>query len=431
MSDTYIQNTLFDNESEESSPLETDFKKILKLIPATKTNTYTHNIHPYPATFIPQYPRIFIKHNTTNKSKILDPMCGAGTTLIESCIQKKYCTGIDIDPVAILTSKVSTTPIENEQLNLFQNSFLKELTSSKNSKALASVELPNEKEYPNYKLWFREETLQELLFIKQKIFEIEDENLRNLAKLSLSNIIKLVSNADPRDIFPERDLKNPVREKKDVLKEFSFTLDKIIRKVKLFSNKVNYKNYGEVIQSDVREPDLLKKEEYDLVCTSPPYAYAIDYARVHQLSTLLFIMDNEELRKHRKRYIGRDRISTTEKLGEFIGFESTKNELTTLYDSDKKYALVAYNYFKDMNSVTQNVFSYLKEGGKLVYIVGNSNIKKTDIEVHKVYKEICKHAGFKFIKQLERPYYMYRMARKRNIQSDVIKSDIFLIFEKK
>ncbi|EMR74753.1 hypothetical protein MBGDF03_00917 [Thermoplasmatales archaeon SCGC AB-540-F20] len=148
-------------------------------------------------------------------------MCGAGTTLIESCIQKKYCTGIDIDPVAILTSKVSTTPIENEQLNLFQNSFLKELNSSKNSKAVASVELPNEKEYPNYKLWFREETLQELLFIKQKIFEIEDENLRNLAKLSLSNITKLVSNADPRDIFPERDLKNPIREKKDVFKKFS------------------------------------------------------------------------------------------------------------------------------------------------------------------------------------------------------------------
>ncbi|EMR74752.1 hypothetical protein MBGDF03_00916 [Thermoplasmatales archaeon SCGC AB-540-F20] len=175
---------------------------------------------------------------------------------------------------------------------------------------------------------------------------------------------------------------------------------------------------------------MLNKDEFDLICTSPPYAYAIDYARVHQLSTLLFIMQNEELRKHRKRYIGRDRISITGKLGEFTGFESIKEELTNIYNLNKKYALIAYNYFKDINSVTNNMFSYLKEEGKLVYIVGNSNIKKTDIKVHELYKEICTNAGFKFVKQLERPYYMYRMARKRNIQSDVIKSDIFLIFEK-
>lgn len=429
MSDTY-QNTLFEEGGKESTPLENDFKKILKLIPANKTNGYTHNIHSYPATFIPQYPRIFIKHFTKKESKILDPMCGAGTTLIESCLQKKHSTGMDIDPIAFLTSKVSTTPIENEQLNIFQNSFLKDLISTKTTNALAKIELPNEEEYPNYKLWFRDDTLHELLFIKQKILENENEDLRNLAKLALSYIVKPVSNADPRDIFPERDKNVLIREKKEVFKEYSTALNKMIRKVKEFSKKVNYEKYADILQTDARKPNQLTKEDYDLVCTSPPYAYAIDYARVHQLSTLLFIMNNQELREHRKKYIGRDRISTSEKLEDFSGFQSIKRELLKLYESDKKYALVAYNYFKDMKAVTQNLSSYLKDGGKLVYIVGNSNIKNTNIKVHEVYKEICKYSGLRFIKQLERPYYIYRLARKRNIQSDVIEKDIFLIFEK-
>jgi len=430
MSGSHVQNTLFDEREKEYSPLETDFKEILKLIPATKTNGYTHNIHSYPATFIPHYPKIFIKHFTNKDGKVLDPMCGAGTTLVESSLQKKYCTGMDIDPIAYLISKVSTNPIENEQLNIFQNSFLKNLISSKDTNILTKIELPEEKDYPNYKLWFCEDTLRELLFIKYQIFEIEEEELRNLAKLALSYIIKPVSNADPRDIFPERDLSKPVREKKDVFREYSNTLNYMVRKVKEFSKKVNYQRYADVLQCDAREPEKLDQESFDLVCTSPPYSYAIDYARVHQLSTLLFVMNNEELRNYRKKYIGRDRISTTEKLGDFIGFESTEKDLTNLYKVNKKYALVAYNYFKDMKAVTKNLFSYLKERGKLVYIIGNSNIKKTDIKVHEVYKEICKHTGFTFSKQLERPYYMYRLARKRNIQSDVIKSDIFLIFEK-
>jgi len=423
-----IQNTLFNEDEKESSPLDTDFKKILKLIPASKTNGYTHNIHSYPATFIPQYPRIFIKHFTSKQSRVLDPMCGAGTTLIESCLEKRYCSGMDIEPIAYLTSKVSTIPIENEELNVFHNSFISGLISNK--KSLKDVELPTEKDFPNYKLWFREDTLKELFFIKQSIFEIESEELRNVAKLALSYVTKPVSNADPRDIFPERDLKNPVREKKDTFKEYSTTLNKMIKKIKEFSKKVDYKRYAEVLHCDAREPEKLENEHYDLVCTSPPYTYAMDYARVHQLSTLLFIMNNEELRKHRKKYIGRDRISTTESLGDFSGFESIEKELSNLYESDKKYALITYNYFKDMKAVTQNLFSYLKDGGKLVYVIGDSNIKKTDIKVHKIYKEICKYIGFTFDRQLERPYYMYRLARKRNIQSDVIKSDIFLIFEK-
>jgi site-specific DNA-methyltransferase (cytosine-N4-specific) len=430
MRNTLIQSTLFEGEDKKHTPLENDFKKILKLIPANKTNSYTHNIHSYPATFIPQYPRLFIKHFTTEESKILDPMCGAGTTLIEACLEKKYSTGLDIDPIAFLISKVSTTPIGNKQLNIFQNSFINELISTKTNDILANIVLPDEKDYPNFKLWFRDETLKELLFIKQKIFEIDDENLKNLAKIALSYVVKPVSNADPRDIFPERDKNFLVREKKEVFKEYSLVLNNMVKKVKEFSKKVNNKEFAEVFNKDARLPNQLVNEYYDLVCTSPPYAYAIDYARVHQLSTLLFIMNNEELRMHRKKYIGRDRISTSEKLDDFSGFQSTENELSKLYEVNKKYALVTYNYFKDMKAVTQNLYTYLKDGGKLVYIVGNSNIKNTTIKVHDVYKEICKYIGFRYIKQMERPYYMYRLARKRNVQSDIIESDIFLIFEK-
>jgi DNA modification methylase len=75
------------------------------------TQYLSHKFHSYPARFIPQIPFTFIKLFTKENDVVLDPMCGCGTTLVESFLNGRNSIGNDFNPLAVLISKVKTTLI--------------------------------------------------------------------------------------------------------------------------------------------------------------------------------------------------------------------------------------------------------------------------------------------------------------------------------
>ncbi|MBI4653759.1 MAG: hypothetical protein HY752_02010 [Nitrospirae bacterium] len=48
-----------------------------------QTQYLTHRFHSYPARFIPQIPKAFIKLFTNEDDFVIDPFCGCGTTIVE------------------------------------------------------------------------------------------------------------------------------------------------------------------------------------------------------------------------------------------------------------------------------------------------------------------------------------------------------------
>jgi len=66
----------------------------------------SHNFHSFPARFPPQLPRKFIKGLTHSGDVILDPMVGSGTTVLEAFLAGRRGVGFDIDPLALLVSRV-------------------------------------------------------------------------------------------------------------------------------------------------------------------------------------------------------------------------------------------------------------------------------------------------------------------------------------
>lgn len=413
---------------EPSDKLEYDIQSIQRMIPSQETNYLTHNLHNFAARFIPQFPKIFIKNLTKENDLIIDPMMGSGTTLIEVAISNRRGIGIDIDPIGYLIAKVATTPIEENKLRNSLRNLKKNISNFFNS-GWKEIKLPSEKEYPNHSLWFRPETLKQLIFIRDNINELKNQDIKNLALLALSKIVRDVSNADPRDIFPERDKNMPVRPQQNVLEKFIKAISQIQENVIAFSKLINYEKRIDIYLGDSRKIES-SKNFVDLVFTSPPYTYAIDYARVNQLSILLFWMINDKLREYRKEYIGTDRVSLTSKVGDYDYFSFAKEEIEGVISKDKKCGLVLYKYFHDMVKVTHECYRILKNGKYLVYVIGNSTIKGTHFSTESVFTNMCKEIGFKFEKKFSRPYYSYRMSTKRNIQSNKIKEDIFLIFKK-
>jgi hypothetical protein len=72
----------------------------------------SHNFHSFPAKFPPQLPRKFIDALTRQGDIVLDPMVGSGTTVVEAYLTGRQGVGFDIDPLAIMISKVKATPLD-------------------------------------------------------------------------------------------------------------------------------------------------------------------------------------------------------------------------------------------------------------------------------------------------------------------------------
>src|ERR1700730_12599471 len=74
-------------------------------------NYLTHNLHPYPAKFVPQIPRILIEKFCPKGGVVLDMFCGSGTALLEAALLGHDAIGTDLHPLAVLISKVKTTKL--------------------------------------------------------------------------------------------------------------------------------------------------------------------------------------------------------------------------------------------------------------------------------------------------------------------------------
>src|SRR5713226_3285774 len=69
-----------------------------------------HNIHPFPAKFIAEIPRkVFSFIPVPPSTAILDPFAGSGTTLLEAQRSGLNFVGLDLNPIAVLISRVKTS----------------------------------------------------------------------------------------------------------------------------------------------------------------------------------------------------------------------------------------------------------------------------------------------------------------------------------
>ena len=97
------------------------------------------NLHKYPATMLPQIGIDILREFNISKGKLLDPYCGSGSSFasaLECGLTDLY--GFDINPLAVLISKVKFTKISINQLleakKNFRNNVFEFLKNEENLK---------------------------------------------------------------------------------------------------------------------------------------------------------------------------------------------------------------------------------------------------------------------------------------------------------
>lgn len=159
------------------------------------TNSTTNSIHPYPAKFIPQIPKNFIELLSQKGDTIYDPFLGSGTTAVEANIIGRDAIGNDVNELAVLISKVKTTPISTLKLSLL-NKLLENIYNQIDmlySRKKNELSIPN---IANLQSWFDDFVIKELVIIKEEINKLNNRNLIDLSMVALSGIIVNVSRQD-------------------------------------------------------------------------------------------------------------------------------------------------------------------------------------------------------------------------------------------
>jgi site-specific DNA-methyltransferase (cytosine-N4-specific) len=327
------------------------------------TSYLTHSLHPYPAKFPPQLPKRILAEFADRGGRILDPFCGSGTTLVEARLQGIDSVGVDINGLSCLLSKVKATPLSKEQLELFRK--------VADDAAAVSFEwgigLKREVERPSFdglEHWFQPNVVEELAWLKQAIYQVDDPDVKDLFKIVFASIIVQVSNqeSDTRYAAIEKNIPDNF-----TFKAFLNKCAEFGRKVEAFSELALRENASvEVHNADTRCLTFLPDSHFDLIITSPPYANTYDYYLYH---------------KFRKRWLDLDvQYAQYNEIGSRREFSSLKKD-PSVWVADLKQCFV------ELRRV-------LKPGGLAFIVIGDSVIKKNLIQMDEVIAGFVAEIGF-------------------------------------
>lgn len=396
------------------------------LIKQANPNSYTHGMFKYPCKFIPEIPRWAINSFLScKKGVIFDPFSGSGTTLLEANINGIDAYGTEIDDIAKLIIKVKTTVLDERQTNCLEQKYseLIGVISQSDAKAFRP-------RIDNLEHWFCESTINELGRMKAYIDNIDDADVGDFFRLCMVSIIKRVSNAD--DTSPKPYVSGKVKKiPPTVEKEFT----SVFRRYKQMITELSgIENLG---RTNIIDGDALKflvPEKIDLAITSPPYINAFDYGRTMRLENLwMATLTEEKLREKKSLYVGTEKINVKQEKSELAILEKSSLLKSYYYDiveKDEKRALIVKKFFEDMQDNLNSVYGQMNAGGKYVIVIGNSTIRKVNVESWKVIKEIANDIGFKTIQYfnyiIQNPY--IRIPRKG--MGGKISKDYVLVLEK-
>ena len=141
-------------------------------------------IHPFPARMAPE-----IVHRTLEtakpKDRVLDPMCGSGAVIRAAVEHGHSALGVDIDPLAVLMSRVWTAPVSPQSLTGDASAVVTQAQALQDS----DIDVPSDPEtYDFMCYWFAEPQFAQLARLATVIGRFENSTKDTLA-ICMSRVI--------------------------------------------------------------------------------------------------------------------------------------------------------------------------------------------------------------------------------------------------
>ncbi|MBP1357229.1 MAG: cytosine methylase, partial [Sulfolobus sp.] len=253
------------------STVEVKFRDIVSL---PSTSYATHNLYPYPATFIPHVVRFVIEKYTSPGDTLFDPFAGSGTLAIEASLLGRNAVLWDLNPMLDLLVKASTWKGEVPDFIPIDFDYDRMFTPL----------------WSNITYWHPKEFLQVLGRAWGYYHYEVPQEYKPLVAIPLLKVTKKYSYADD-EIYKLYKSKKAADKVDALLKtDFRHGMEKMY-KVEYEKMREKILEYQSLKPKDVKitvkagVDSLTQKldEEVDVLLTSPPYLQAQEYIRSTKL----------------------------------------------------------------------------------------------------------------------------------------------------
>ena len=379
----------------------------------------THGFHRYVGRFPPHLIRALINfYGTSSEDTVLDPFCGSGTTLVEARMLGAKAIGIEISPLSAMMSRVkSQFPREGlqiseviSQLSSFYSTKWDAFVHGRNLSDISYDKIlsrdGNEIEmFSNVEKWFTQEALLGTSIIVEYILQ-QNGYVRDFIAIALSSKMRSIGNVDV-DVVRAEYRKAP-RKNVNVLKLVTSQIQKMASSLNLTIQACRKDILNEdsirVVDGSVLNADI-PDGSVSYIITSPPYGVeSLSYLRTHLLSfrALEPVLGIDP-------YNLGDGIIGSEYLDDAIPDINTfavvdvSNTYRTYFNALLKSAKTSMNekriimmmqFFEDMYSMVKRFSKWLKDDGKVAFIIGNKKIGDSIIPTDMIIKEIFENFGF-------------------------------------
>lgn len=369
-----------------------------------KINLYTHQIHQYPAMFIPQIIRKLLLEYSNEGDLVVDIFNGSGTTSVECMITNRESIGIELNPLASLIAKVKTTVVNTDKLLASYLLLIDEYFDSNGTDPY---------NFPKIEYWFTKNSIIYLSHLLDSIKIEQNEDIRNIFEVSFSGIIRYVSTLK-HDGFKMH--LNPKKQ------EWNWTKGSIFNEF----HKSFCKSLVGLSQLKMAKPSrkakLLKEDscnylkslddKVDLIITSPPYGDSrttVAYGQFSRLSSqwlgLIGSNDKQHIENIDKTLLGGN-IANIDLADSIIDRSRTLNLTILAFNSllsnaeEKEERVKIENrtkdvlsFYIDLEKSIENGAKYLKTGKHFILITGSRVVRGLKMNTDLIIAELSENYG--------------------------------------
>ena len=375
------------------------------------TSNYTHAVHPYPARMHPEIAKKVIQKYGTDDGLVFDPFMGSGGVLLEGVLAGHSAVGIDVNPFAVLLSKVKTTPIR-DNLHRILSDIIKDVVA----------DLRTKKRYPNLlpdmdiNLWYSRDVSDCLVTLKHHIFKLSDTDIRDFFKICLSLTIRKAS-YQRNGSWKIHRMKGIDEFNPDTLNIFTKVTNAAITMMNSFV-RAKPKGIAYPILGDTRDlpygfsriKSVLENYKLNLVVTSPPYGdhgTTVAYGQFVKHPSLWLNMPPDDVLAVDKVGLGGRHKESTDNLGS----DTLHTTLDTVRDNDilltkngkPRRVKDVYAFFHDVDVCMGRIASVLVENkSHCCFVVGNRTVRRVSIPTDVIIVELGKKWGFRLERVIKR-----------------------------
>ncbi|WP_152554265.1 hypothetical protein [Burkholderia sp. A1] len=409
-----------------------------------------HSIFQYPAMMVPLVQRRLlgaVLEARPDIQSIYDPFMGSGTSLVSGMHYGLNVYGNDINPLAVLISRVRTA----RSVEVAVGAIAEQVASKAATDRRSTIETA----MVNREKWFQADVSLELSRLRRAIRSCDDLWVRRFLWVTLAETVRLTSNdrtstyklhARPASEIEKRTL-SPIVVFRNLARENAASFAAFRRKL---DEAKRLKSARYVAQSDARVGDTRNAQDYwadaapfDLLMTSPPYGdnlttvtygqhsylplHWIDFKDIDPAADIATLRTTQEIDRRSLGGATSDEAWDEAELLEASPRLKIFADGLTAKPSDARVRLI--RFYRDFGASLESIINVIKPNGYMIWTVGNRNIAGQQVPTDLVLGELVEGLKCKVVTTLTRRIHHKRMPD-RNASSATMREEKILLVRK-